>query len=333
MTAIAVAACIGASLVVYALMAGADFGAGLWDLVASGPRAERQRHAIAGAIAPIWEANHVWLILVVVLLFSGFPSAFAVVMTALNIPITVMLLGIVARGAAFVFREYDGGARGVRRWTGVFGAASLCTPLVQGMTIGALATGRIRVTDGLVTSGFLAGWTTPFALSCGIFALGLFAFLAATYLTLDARREPDLQDDFRRRAIGAGLSLVPLALVVLATGRHGAPELFHGVTRWWAPWLLALTGACAVAALVALWTKHFTLARAAAAGQVALILCGWCLAQFPRLVVPDVTVANAHAPEATLRLLLVALACGAVVLLPSLVLLFRLFKSGKSAPA
>ena len=333
MLELAVAACIGASLVVYVLMAGADFGGGLWDLVASGPRAERQRHAIAAAIGPIWEANHVWLILVVVLLFTGFPSGFAVMMTALNIPLTVMLLGIVARGAAFVFREYDADADRVQRWSRVFGAASVCTPLVQGLTIGALATGRIRVADGRVTSGFLAGWLTPFALSCGVFALALFAFLAATYLTVDTRREPDLQDDFRRRAIGAGLFLAPVALAVLVAGRHGAPELFRGVTRWWAPWLLALTSVCAVVALAALWARRFALARAAAAGQVALIVTGWCLAQFPHLVVPDVTVANARAPDATLRMLLIALACGGVVLLPSLALLFRLFKSEKSEPA
>jgi len=193
-----VAIFILASLIVYALMGGADFGGGIWNMLAFGPRAQRQREAIADAIAPIWEANHVWLILVIVLLFTGFPRCFATMMTALNIPMTVMLLGIVLRGSAFVFRKYD--VKEERRWSTVFGMASFLTPFFQGVILGALTTGQIRVEQGRVLTGFMAGWLTPFALSCGVFALGLFAFLAATYLTLDTRDEPDLQDDFRRRA-------------------------------------------------------------------------------------------------------------------------------------
>src|SRR3989454_8278652 len=129
------------SLIVYALMGGADFGGGMWNLLAFGPRAERQREAIADAIGPIWEANHVWLILVIVLLFTGFPGGFATMMTALNIPMTVMLLGIVLRGSAFVFRKYDVRER---RWGTLFGMASFLTPFFQGVILGALTTGQIR---------------------------------------------------------------------------------------------------------------------------------------------------------------------------------------------
>ena len=316
------------SLILYALLGGADFGGGMWDLLACGPRAEQQRKVIAEAIGPIWEANHVWLILVIVLLFSAFPPAFAALMTALNIPITLLLIGIVLRGAAFIFRKYDSQGEGVRhRWGTVFGAASFFTPFFQGMVMGSLTTGRIRCVGGKVTTGFFAGWLTPFALACGVFSLVLFAFLAATYLTFYTRDKPELQNDFRRRALGCGLALGPVALAVFLTSKAGAPEMFHGLTQWWAPLLLAGTSVCAVTALVALWRRWFVLARIAAAGQVALILTGWGCAQYPRLIMPDVTLHNSAAPEVTLRLLTFALSAGAVLLLPALIFLFHLFSN------
>lgn len=323
--------CTALSLILYALMGGADFGGGMWDLLAAGPRATRQRQAIVEAIGPIWEANHVWLILVVVLLFTGFPTGFTALMTALNIPVTAMLIGIVLRGAAFIFRKYDSQSDAVqRRWSAVFGAASFFTPFFQGVIIGALATGQIRVVNGQIVTGFFAGWLTPFAIGCGVFSLGLFAFLAATYLTVDTRNQPDLQNDFRLRALWSGLILAPIAAAVFLTAKQGAPELFHGLTRWWAPLLLAGTSLCAIGALLALWLRRFAAARIAAIGQITLILVGWGLAQYPDLVTPDVTVSNAHAPASTLRLLLLALGVGAFVLLPSLVFLFRLFKGRES---
>src|ERR1039457_2829297 len=224
------------SLILYALMGGADFGGGMWDLLAAGPRAVRQRKAIAKAIGPIWEANHVWLIFVVVPLFTGFPAGFAGMMTALNIPVTAMLIGIVLRGSAFIFRKYDSQSDAVqRRWSKVFGIACFFTPFFQGVIIGALATGQIRVVNGQVVTGFFAGWLTLFALACGIFALGLFAFLAATYLTLDTNDQPDLQSDFRRRALWSGLTLAPIAGLVFLAAKHGAPEIYRGLTDWWAP--------------------------------------------------------------------------------------------------
>ena len=252
------------ALIVYALMGGADFGAGVWDVLASGPRARRRREIIAEAIGPIWEANHVWLILVIVLLFTAWPTAFAAMMVALHIPLTVMLLGIVLRGTAFVFRKYDSNRDGVQlRWSRLFGVASVFTPFVQGMTLGALATGDIRVTSGAVTSGFFAGWLTPFALACGAFALVLFAFLAATYLTVDADDDVEAQEDFRKLAIGSGMVLVPVAALVFFTSRHGAPEMFRGLTKWWSPALLGWTTLFAAGALAALWRRRYRLHIAA----------------------------------------------------------------------
>ncbi len=323
------------ALVFYALSGGADFGGGLWDLLATGPRARRQREAIEDAIAPIWEANHVWLILVVVVLFTAFPPAFAAVMTALHVPVTAVLLGIVLRGSAFAFRKYDRREDAVhRRWSTVFGVASVLTPFFLGLTLGALASGEIRVAGGVVTSGFLAGWTRPFAIGCGLFAEGLFAFLAAVYLTVDTAGDPELQEDFRRRALAAGLALLPLAAAVLVLARAGAPVIFRGLTRAGAVPLLAGAVAAAALALVALGRRRFHLARAAAVAEVALVLVGWGLAQYPWLVVPDVTVGGARTAGATLRMLAWALALGAVLLFPSFAYLLYVFKrrGGRRAP-
>jgi cytochrome bd ubiquinol oxidase subunit II len=319
-----------AALVIYALSGGADFGGGMWDLLTSGPRARAQRDAIDHAIGPIWEANHVWLILVIVVLFTGFPPAFAAIMTALHIPMTAILLGIVLRGSAFAFRKYDVQDDAVhRRWSTLFGAASFFTPFLLGLCLGALASGRIRVAGGQVVSGFFAGWTGPFAIACGLFAQGLFAFLAATYLTVDTEGERALQEDFRKRALASGLSLAPVAALTFALARTGAPGIFAGLTTWWAPLLLALTSVCAVGALAALWWRRFRWARVAAIGQVATILVGWGLAQHPYIVVPDLTLANTATVASTLRLLAWALVVGALVLLPSFGYLFSVFKTAR----
>ncbi len=192
--------------------------------------------------------------------------------------------------------------------------------------MGALTTGEIRFVGDRVTTGFFAGWLTPFALTCGLFALALFAFLAATYMTDETQSERDLQNDFRLRAIWAETALVPLAITVFFTSKSGASLMYHGLTNWWAPLLLGWTALSAITATVALWSRRFYGARIAAVAQVTFILLGWDLAQFPHLVTPDVTLQNAAAPESTLKLLLLALGAGAVVLLPSLIYLFQIFK-------
>ena len=179
---------IGVALALYFLFGGADFGGGVWDLLASGPRAAAQRRAIAAAIGPVWEANHVWLILVVVILFTGFPPAFAAISVALHVPLTLFLIGVVLRGSAFAFRSLDmSGHRGQQRYGLVFSMASTIAPVLLGTIVGALVSGNIRVQDGLVTSGFFAPWLAPFPLAVGVFALALCALLAATYLTVESR--------------------------------------------------------------------------------------------------------------------------------------------------
>jgi cytochrome bd ubiquinol oxidase subunit II len=193
-------------------------------------------------------------------------------MTALNIPFTVMLIGIVFRGSAFVFREYDvPSEEGKQRWSIMFGAASFFTPFTQGVALGALSTGQIRIVDGHVASGFFAGWLTPFALSCDVFALVLFAFLSATYLTVDPNTEPLVRSDFRLRALWSGVALSPIAFVVFVTSKHGAPAMYHGLTRWWAPLLIGTTLAFMLATLASLWLRRFALARVTVVGEVTLI--------------------------------------------------------------
>jgi cytochrome d ubiquinol oxidase subunit II len=316
------------SLTFYALMGGADYGGGVWDLLATGRRAPKQRALIADAIGPIWEANHVWLILVVVLLFTAFPPAFTAIMTALHIPLTLLLIGIVLRGAAFTFRAYDSQDDAVqRRWGAVFAVASTFTPVMLGVCIGAIASGRITVEGGVVTSGFFGAWLTPFAWAVGGLTLALFAFLAAVYLTLEAAGDQALQHDFQRRALWAALAVGALALLVYLLSVEGAPRIREGISgTWWALPLQLATAATALGALWSLYTRCFRLARLLAAAQVALILWGWALAQFPYLVEPHITIQGAAAPPITLNLLLGALVAGAVILIPSLAVLYRIFK-------
>jgi cytochrome d ubiquinol oxidase subunit II len=316
------------SLILYALLGGADYGGGVWDLFAVGPRAEEQRKLIAKAISPVWEANHVWLILVVVILFTAFPPAFAAIATALHIPITLMLIGIVLRGTAFTFRTYDVQRDDVqRRWSLVFSIASIITPVLLGTTLGAIASGTIRVENGFVTSGFWHSWLAPFPLAVGFFALALFAFLAAVYLTLEAE-ERALQEDFRRRALLSGVVVGALALTVFILAGTGAPTVRAGISRtWWALGLHVFTAIFASGAFFTLWTRRYKAARLCAAAQVTLILLGWALAQFPHLLEPDLTITSAAAPQITLQLLLGALAAGAVLLFPSYYYLLRVFKA------
>ena len=321
------------ALILYVATGGADFGGGIWDLLARGPRETKQRAAITKAISPIWEADHVWLILIIVVLFTAFPPAFGAMMTALHIPITLMLIGIILRGAGFIFRKYDSKTSEVRRrWSTLFGAASFFTPLFQGITLGAISTGQIRVVDGNVTTGFFAGWLTSFAFVTGLLVLSVSAFLAATYLTVDPAGEQHVRNDFRRRALWTGGILPAIVVLLLLTARNGAPLFFHRLASW--PALLIATGIVAFAsvALASLGTRRFAMARVAAIAEATLILIGWGWAQYPYLITPDVTIYNSPAPAVTLRLLVIAVAIGAFLLFPSLAFLFYIFKAKDSQP-
>jgi cytochrome d ubiquinol oxidase subunit II len=241
------------AMIAYVVTGGADFGGGVWELFARGPRGSQQVHALRTAIAPIWEANHVWLILVVVLLFVCFPTAFAAIMVALHVPVTLLLVGIVLRGAGFVFHSYSAGDRAVERHAlGWFRAASAIAPLMLGIVVGAIAAGRIRVDPATGAVAMLPGsaWLQPFPLLVGAMTLGLCAFLAAVYMTVET--EGALQNDFRRRALFAGVAVGLVALPAAVVADAAAPliggPLLH--STWSLPFH-ACTGAAAVGALVA----------------------------------------------------------------------------------
>lgn len=310
------------ALVLYALLGGADLGGGIWDLLASGPRKREQRALVERAIGPIWEANHVWLILVVVLLFTGFPGAFAAISISLFAPLTLLLMGIVLRGAAFTFRAYDEPDDRVQaRWGLAFSISSAAAPLLLGAVVGAVASGKVAPGGTLDAMA----WLSPFTAVVGLFAAALFAFLAAAYLAVEA--EGALRDDFRRRALAAGLVVFACALTAGVLSWREAPEVFAGLTS--SPFTLPLhlaTGAAAVTALAALRRGQVRLARAAAAAQVALIVLGWGASQYPYVLPPGLTLAAAAAPRATLVAVLWALAAGVVLLFPALHLLFKVFK-------
>ncbi len=325
MIEVVIAGLMAGALVLYALLGGADYGGGVWDLLATGPRAREQRRLIADAIAPVWEANHVWLILVLVILFTAFPPAFAAIGTALHIPLTLMLVGVVLRGTAFTFRHYDDQHDQVqRRWSLIFSIASIITPILLGVSVGAVASGNIRAPEA--GGSFIWPWLAPFPFAVGFLALALFAFLAAVFLTVEAR-DRTLADDFRRRALGAGIAVFVSAAIALLLARQGAPIIWeHLLSGRWAMPIQVATAVAAIGAFAALWLRRFPMARFLAAAQVTLVLGGWATAQFPWLVVPGHTIQSAAAPDSMLRPLLAALGLGALVLAPSVYYLMRVFK-------
>lgn len=322
------AAITALSLNAYVILGGADFGGGVWDLLARGPRKEEQRELIAEAIGPIWEANHVWLIFVVVLLFTCFPRAFSTLAIGLHIPISLMLVGIVLRGSAFTFRSYDATNSPVQRyWGRIFAVASTVTPIVFGICVGAWVSGALALpATGGFAELYVRPWFTPFALSLGGLTLACFAFLAATYLTVEAGKGA-LQEDFRRKALWAALSLGFFALLTLffGQGRVGVTsDLFSKLLTL--P-LQLVTGTAALTAIGALWTRRYVLARVAATVQISVLLWGWFYAQFPALIPGVMSIEEAAAPAVTLRLTLFAVVGGMIVLIPSLFYLFKIFKS------
>ncbi|MDQ6827574.1 MAG: cytochrome d ubiquinol oxidase subunit II [Gemmatimonadota bacterium] len=327
------------ALVAYAITGGADFGGGVWDFLATGPRRVAQRKLIADAIAPIWEANHVWLIIVIVLLFSCFPRVFADLSIALHVPVSLMLIGIVLRGSAFIFRAYDSKRDEVQqRWSRIFALASIITPLLLGASIGAVAGGGVTRSLQLLDRGAssmselvmqiaIRSWLTPFALAVGLLTLASFAWLAAVYLCGEAKDDA-LRNDFRTRALWTLAILAALMIVTPTLARAQAERLFYELMgQWWSAPYVAITAIAALVAAWALWARHFAIARTAAPAVVALILGGWALAQYPYLIPDRWTIDTAAAPPITLELVLGAVVVGSLLLFPSLFYLMRVFKA------
>ena len=328
---------LGASLVgaltFYLLTGGADFGAGVWSLFAFGRNAQKQRALIDQAIGPIWEANHVWLIVAVTILFTAFPPAFAVIATGLHIPLSLMLIGIVLRGTAFAVRTHDitSGSDGSSTtpviWRYVFAGSSVITPALLGVNLGAVASGRLAEVSSTAsfTDRFVAPWLAPFPLSVGILTIALVAYLAAVYLLVEAR-DPDLRTLFTRRAMLSCAAVVVAAAVALWQARRGAPEIYAGLRHTVVgPLGVAVAFGLHLGAFVALWNAHAWAARWCAITGAVVMLWGWALSQFPFLVEPHLTIGNA-APPPTLHVLALSLLLGSMVLFPLLYYLYRIFK-------
>jgi cytochrome bd ubiquinol oxidase subunit II len=303
------------ALVLYAVLGGADFGGGVWDLLASGPRRDAQRDAISKAIGPVWESNHVWLIFALVTLFTCFPPAFADIGTYLNVPLTLALFGIVLRGAAFVFRQASDAVVLARTWTAVFGASSLLAPFFLGDAAGALATGRYA-------------WTSPFALAVGAFNVALCAQIAAVFLMREPgmSADPALREDFRRRAVRATVAVWVAGIVPVLLARQGDPGLFEALLGSAAHIAIVLAIILGIVVMVLVAKHRDTLARVAVGAEVVAVLAGWFGAQAPALVPGRWTLDAAAASPAMLIAFLIAAAVGAVFLVPSLLLLFTVFK-------
>jgi cytochrome d ubiquinol oxidase subunit II len=327
------------SLNAYVITGGADFGGGVWDLLATGSRRDAQRSLIAHEIGPIWEANHVWLIFVIVILFTAFPPAFAALSIVLHIPLTIMLVGIVLRGSSFVFRSYGPpDDRSEARWGRVFAIASTVTPVILGVIVGAIVSGAVGDATRELTprpsgtsdrpptyaSIYVGPWLALFPLAVGAMTVAMFAFLAAVYLAF-AAHDRELREDFRRRGLWAAAAMFVTAFGALGVARFGARHVAASLVGWETLAFQAATGVAALAAIWALWARRWTLARIAAAAQVSLILWGWVIVQYPFVIPQTLTVRAAAAPRETLVLLLYGVLAGAVLLVPALAYLYRTF--------
>ncbi len=324
------------ALVAYAVLGGADFGGGIWDLLARGPTATRERIAIARGMGPVWESNNIWLIFVLVVTWTAFPVVYAGVSTALFIPITLVVIGIVLRGAAFSFRSNYGLEVGAgHAWGQVFSAASVITPFLFGTIAGALVSGGIRVSGQppQAQANPWTTWTTPFALSCGAFALGLCSVLSATYLTVDAsnNNDQDLVQSFRQRAMIAGAVTAVIGALTALLASIQAPILWHGLIGSALPLSLGavVLGLATAATLV---RGMYLVARILVVAETVCILAAWAVAQWPYLIVPDVTIDNAASPASVLGPLLIVVLVGMVLVLPALWYLLRIFKTRPRTP-
>ena len=319
--AVAIVLLIGVTA--YAVFGGADFGAGLWSLLAGrGDRGRRPRELIDWAIGPVWEANHVWLIFVLVVLWTGFSSAFAAIFSTLFIPLSLAALGIVLRGSGFAFHK-SARARGRAVSEGLFGVASLLTPFFMGTVVGAIAGGRVPV--GNAAGDAVTSWLNPLSLVTGTLFVATGAYLSAVFLVSDARRAdaPDLERYFSARALIAAVVTGALAAAGLVLLRSDARYVFDGLTGDGLP-LVIVSLLCGIAVLVLLRRGARRGARPLAIGAVAAVIAGWGVAQNPYLLPQKLTIADAAAPSATLTGLLIVFGVAVVLVLPSIALLFTL---------
>ena len=313
-----------AAITMYAVFGGADFGAGFWDLVAGGSKhGEKPRKVIDHSIAPVWEANHVWLIFVFVVLWTCFPEAYASITLTLFVPLTLAALGIVLRGASFAFRKAVIRTRDQRNFGAAFAVSSVLVPYCLGAVVGGIASGR-------VPSGGKAGdpwdsWVNPTSVLGGVLAVSMTAYLAAFLLVADARRLSDeaMVTYFRRRAVVAGVVAGLVSVAGIFVLSDDADYLFDGLTSRALP-LVVLSGLSGLAALLLLVRRARRGPRLAAVGAVGSLVLAWGIAQWDYLLPTSLTVSAAAAPDGTIAAVLVATGLAVALVVPAFVLLYVL---------
>lgn len=316
-------------LTAYAVLGSADLGAGLWDLTAGGAeRGGRVRGMIQRSMSPVWEANHVWLIFVLVILWTAFPVFFGSIMSTLYVPMFLAALGIIGRGAAFALRGQAATLNEARFLGALFASSSVIVPFCLGAALGGIASGRVPVGNALGAP--FESWLNPTSLLIGALAVVTGAYVSAVYLAADARGAgiEDMVAAFRRRALASGVLAGAIAIGGLFVVRADARDLFDGLTSGGGLVFVALSAVLGAATLALVWTGRVEPARWGSAAAVACVVIGWAFAQSPDLLPGELTFDEAAASDATMTALLVSVAVGMLVLVPSLVYLYRLVLRG-----
>jgi cytochrome bd ubiquinol oxidase subunit II len=324
------AAVLIVALSAYAVLGGADFGAGFWDLTAGGARrGARMRGLIKRSMGPVWEANHVWLIVVLVVLWTCFPDAFGPLMETLYVPLFLAAVGIIFRGAAFAVRGEAATIAEARALGATWALSSLLTPFFLGCAIGAVASGQVPV-EGDPTEPFSA-WTNSTSIFIGLMAVASGAYIAAVFLAGDAIRAkvPNLAEAFRRRALGAAVVAGAFAIGGLFVVEADAPELFDGLTSGLGLVMVIVSAAVGALTIGLIWTRRFEIARYTSGIAVGAILVGWAVAQRPDFLPGELSFQDAAAGDPTLIATLIALVLALAVIIPSLFWLFRLVLQGR----
>ena len=318
-----------AGLALYTVLSGADFGAGFWQLAAGhGTRAERIREHAHDSMAPVWEANHVWLIFVLTVFWTAYPEAFGSIASTLAIPLFIAALGIIFRGAAYALRSGAASPREAGAIDTIFSISSILTPFALGAAIGAIATNRVPV--GNAAGDMFSSWLNATSIFIGVLAVTSSAYLGAVYLAADAARDgdPELERAFRARALSAGVIAGLIAIAGIFIVNHDNHALFHSLTSGQALAAVIASALAGLATLGLVYARRFEPARYTAAIAVAAIIAGWALARWPTIL-PGLTVHQAAAGHDALVWIIIAVLVGAAILFPSLALLFRLALTGR----
>lgn len=322
------------AITLYAVLGGADFGAGVWEFTSGLQSTAKERNHVYRAIGPVWEANHVWLIFVMVILMNGFPVVFAGVSRALWFPLLMAVWGILFRGAAYAFRSHSHGPQREKRiWEMMFAVASTAAPLFLGAAAGAIASGELALTaEGKYSADYVSDWMTPLSIFTGFYTVGLCAYLSSVYLVREAHvaGDSELTVLWRNRAVSTGLWMGVLSLAGLVLVAREVPLLAEGFSRRGWPLILASL-ACGSGGLIQVLRSKYTSAMLLSSGAVAAVIWGWGVSQFPTMVPPNIQADAAAAPDHILWMMLAVIFIGTLIMLPALGYLFWLFKSKPSA--